>query len=187
MHHFISFLLRIAYAAAFGYILTFHAEDIINYIPQLLGGLLMLETIGQMLELFLLKLKTKVNYGFFIVPLLVLLYALFLIFHQKLGIDENASLREIFQPSAGFSKLTIEMRLAGACLVAFFISEIVISIAFFMPLYRPEKFAEKKAKQEEAKRALEAEQARMAELAAQKEREIAEQKAAEEAQKEQKL
>lgn len=166
MHHFISFLLRIAYAAAFGYILTFHAEDIINYIPQLLGGLLMLETVGQLLELFLLKLKTSVRGYYFIVPLCVLVYALFLIFHSKLGIDVNASVREIFNPEAGFSKLTLEMQMAGLCLGAFFLSEIVISIAFFKPLYRPAKFAEEKAKQEEAQRALEAERARQAAEAA---------------------
>lgn len=171
MHHFISFILRFAYAAAFGYILLFHAEDIIYYIPLLLGGLLMLETVGQMLELFLLKMKTKVHGGFFVVPIAVLLYALFLIFQSKLNnIGENATIREIFNPSAGFSNLTLEMEIAGFCLIAFIINEIVISVAFFKPLYQPKKFAEEKAKQQEAERILEAERARQAEEAANNER-----------------
>lgn len=160
MHHFISFILRFAYAAAFGYILFFHSEDIIHYIPLLLGGLLMLETVGQMLELFLLKLKTRVNGYFFVVPLCVLLYALFLIFQNKLEIDPNVTIREIFNPTAGLSNLKIEMQLAGFCLLAFIISEIVISITFFKPLYRPKKFAEEKAKLEEAQRILDAERTR---------------------------
>lgn len=166
MHHFISFILRIAYAAAFGYILTFHTEDIIYYIPQLLGGLLMLETVGQLLELFLLKIKTTVSGYFFIIPTITLLYALFLIFNSKLVFDPNTSIREIFNPAVGFSKLTMEMEIAGFCLLAFIISEVVISIAFFKPIYRPEKFAEEKAKQAEAQRALDAERARQAEEAA---------------------
>lgn len=162
MHHFVSFILRIAYAAAFGYILTFHAEDIVFYIPQLLGGLLMLETVGQLVELFLLKMKTNVRGYFFIVPLFVLVYALFLIFHSKLVIAPDTSIREIFDPAVGISKLTIEMSLVGFCLIAFVLSEVVISIAFFKPLYQPKKFAEEKAKQLEAQRALDAERARQA-------------------------
>lgn len=165
MHHFISFILRIAYAAGFGYILLFHAEDIIRYLPQLLGGLLMLETVGQLLELFLLKVKTKVSGYYFIVPLCVLVYALFLIFHSKLAIDDNTSIRELFRPQAGFSTLSIEMTISGACFIAFILSEIVISIAYFKPLYQPKKFAEEKAKQEEAQRALEAERQRQVEAA----------------------
>lgn len=61
-------------------------------------------------------------------------------------------------------------------LLAFILSEIIISISFFKPIYQPKKFAEEKAQQCEAQRAAEAEQARIAELAAQKEKELAEQK-----------
>lgn len=177
MHHVISFLLRIAYAACFGFILVFHTDDIIKYIPQLLGGLLMLECVAQLLELFYLKAKTTVNSLFFVAPGVILAYGLFLIFVCHLKIDPNAAIREVFTPTAGWSWLTLWMKLGGICCIAFIISEIVISIVFFKPMFRPEKFAEEKAKQKEAHRALEAEQARMAELAAQKEKELAEEKA----------
>lgn len=176
MHHVISFLLRIAYAACFGFILVFHTDDIIRYIPQLLGGLLMLECVAQLLELFYLKAKTTVNSLFFVAPGAILAYGLFLIFACHLTIDPNAAIREVFTPTAGWSWLTLWMKMGGICCMVFIISEIVISIAFFKPLYRPEKFAEEKAKQKEAQRALEAEQARVAELAAQKEKELAEEK-----------
>lgn len=177
MHHIISFILRFAYAGAFGFILVWHTEDIIRYIPQLLGGLLMLESVAQLLELFYLKAKTTVNPLFFITPVAVLVYGLVLIFFCHMDIDPNAAIREVFTPTAGWSWLTLWMKLGGFCCLAFIISELVISIAFFKPLYRPAKFAEEKAQQKEAQRALEAEQARIAELAAQKEREMAAQKA----------
>lgn len=177
MHHIISFILRFAYAGAFGFILVWHTEDIIRYIPQLLGGLLMLESVAQLLELFYLKAKTTVNPLFFITPVAVLVYGLVLIFFCHMNIDPNAAIREVFTPTAGWSWLTLWMKLGGFCCLAFIISELVISIAFFKPLYRPVKFAEEKAQQKEAQRALEAEQARIAELAAQKEREMAAQKA----------
>lgn len=176
MHHIISFILRFAYAGAFGFILVWHTEDIIRYIPQLLGGLLMLESVAQLLELFYLKAKTTVNPLFFITPVAVLVYGLVLIFFCHMNIDPNAAIREVFTPTAGWSWLTLWMKLGGFCCLAFIISELVISIAFFKPLYRPAKFAEEKAQQKEAQRALEAEQARIAELAAQKEREMAAQK-----------
>lgn len=177
MHHIISFILRFAYAGAFGFILVWHTEDIIRYIPQLLGGLLMLESVAQLLELFYLKAKTTVNPLFFITPVAVLVYGLVLIFFCHMNIDPNAAIREVFTPTAGWSWLTLWMKLGGFCCLAFIISELVISIAFFKPLYRPAKFAEEKAQQKEAQRALEAEQARIAELAALKEREMAAQKA----------
>lgn len=177
MHHIISFILRFAYAGAFGFILVWHTEDIIRYIPQLLGGLLMLESVAQLLELFYLKAKTTVNPLFFITPVAVLVYGLVLIFFCHMNIDPNAAIREVFTPTAGWSWLTLWMKLGGFCCLAFIISELVISFAFFKPLYRPAKFAEEKAQQKEAQRALEAEQARIAELAAQKEREMAAQKA----------
>lgn len=183
MHHIISFLLRIAYAACFGFILVFHTDDIIKYIPQLLGGLLMLECVAQLLELFYLKAKTVVNPLFFVTPCAVLVYGLFLIFCCHLTIDPNAAIREVFTPTAGWSWLTLWMKVGGICCFAFIISEIVISIVFFKPIFRPAKFAEEKAQQKEAMKALEAERARQAELAAQKEKELAAEKEA----KEQKL
>lgn len=176
MHHIISFILRFAYAGAFGYILLFHTEDIIRYIPQLLGGLLMLECVAQLLELFYLKARTTVNPLFFVTPGAVLLYGLILIFGCHLNLDTNASIREVFTPTSGWSWLTVWMKIGGFCCFAFILSEIVISAAFFKPLYRPAKFAEEKAQQREAQRALEAEQARVAALAAQKEKELAAQK-----------
>lgn len=178
MHHVISFFLRFAYAGAFGYILLWHTEDIIRYIPQLLGGLLMLESVAQLLELFYLKAKTLVNPMYFIAPSAVLLFGLILIFGCSMNIDPNAAIREVFTPTAGWSWLTLWMKMGGFCCLVFIISEIVISIAFFKPLYQPAKFAEEKAQQREAQRALEAEQARMAKLAAQKEKELAAEKAA---------
>lgn len=167
MHHIISFILRIAYATCFGYILMLHTDDIINYIPQLLGGLLMLECIAQLLELFYLKAKTEVDSLFFVVPVSVLLYGLFLIFGCSLRIDPNAAIREVFTPTAGWSLLTMWMQIGGFCCLAFVISEIVISIVFFKPIYRPAKFAEEKAKQKEAQKAIEAEQERLRKEAAQ--------------------
>ena len=177
MHHFISFILRIAYAAAFGFVLLLHTDDIINYIPQLLGGLLMLECIAQLLELFYLKTKTLVNPLFFVVPCAVLIYGLVLIFFCHLDINPNAAIREVFTPAAGWSWLTLWMKVGGFCCLAFILSEIVISIVFFKPIYRPAKFAEEMAQKKEAQKALEAEQARLAALAAQKEKELAEENA----------
>lgn len=144
MHHTISFLLRIAYAAGFGYILLFHPEDILNYIPQLLGGLLMLECIAQFLELLFLKAKTTVSGAYFIVPTVILLYSLFLIFGCQMNLDENTRIRELFHPSNGMSYLSLELMLGGLCFIGFTISEIVISIAFFKPLYQPKKFEEER-------------------------------------------
>lgn len=167
MHHLISFILRIAYAGAFAYILIWHTDDIIRYIPQLLGGMLMLECVAQLLELFYLKAKTSVASGFFLIPSLILIYGLFLIFCCSIEVDPNARIQEIFSPSAGFSMLTLDMQMGGWCCLAFIISEIVISIAFFKPLYRPAKFAEERRQQLEAQRALEAERARQAEKARQ--------------------
>ena len=142
----------------------------------------MLECIAQLLELFYLKAKTEVNTLFFIVPVAVLIYGLFLIFGCSLSVDPNAAIREVFNPSAGWSLLTMWMKIGGFCCVAFVISEIVISIAFFKPIYRPAKFAEEMAQKKEAQKALEAERARMEELAARKEKELAaEQKEAEKA------
>ena len=159
MHHVISFILRIAYAGAFGFILLWHTEDIIKYIPQLLGGLLMLECIAQLLELFVLKSRTKVHGGYFIVPVSIMLYSLFLIFFCEMPIDLNNFLTQF----GTLIKLKIELKIGGACFMAFLISEIVISIAFFKPLYRPKQFAEERAKQIEAEKAVEAERARLAE------------------------
>ncbi len=144
----------------------------------------MLECIAQLLELFYLQAKTVVNVLYYIVPVTVLLYGLFLIFGCHLDVDPNAAIREVFTPTAGWSWLTLWMKVGGFCCLAFIISEIVISIAFFKPIYQPAKFAEEKAKQREAQKALEAEQTRLAELAAQKEKELAVEKAkAEEIQK----
>ena len=172
MHHVISFLLRIFYALAFGFILILHTADIIRYIPQLLGGLLMFECIAQLLELFYLKAKTQVHSSFFIIPCFITLYGLFLIFCCELPLDLNS-----FAESIGtLVKLKIELKLGGICFLAFVISEIVISIAFFKPIYQPQKFAEEKAKRREAQLALEREQQRQAELAAQKEKELTAQK-----------
>lgn len=159
MHHLISFILRIAYAGAFGFILLWHTEDIIKYIPQLLGGLLMLECIAQLLELFVLKTKTRVHGGFFIVPGVIMAYSLFLIFFCQMPIDLNNFLTQF----STLIKLKIELKLGGACFIAFLISEIVISARFFKPLYRPKQFAEERAKKLEAEKALEAERARQAE------------------------
>lgn len=152
MHHAISFFLRVAYALGFAFILLFHTEDIINYIPQLLGGLIMLEAIAQMLELFLLKMKTQVSWNFFFAPLAVLLYSLFLIFLCDSEINEMTTVREAFNPSHGFSWTTAQLVIGGWCFVIFLISECVISIKFFKPLYMPEKFAEEEKVRKEAEK-----------------------------------
>lgn len=164
MHHIISFILRIAYAAVFGFILLWHTGDIIKYIPQLLGGLLLFECIAQLLELLVLKTRTKVHGGFFIVPCAVLLYGFFLIFFCNLPLDINFN---DFASSLGtMIALKIELKIGGACFLAFVVSELVISAVFFKPLYQPKKFAEERAKKLEAQKALEEERERQAKEAA---------------------
>lgn len=150
MHHFISFLLRVAYAAGFGFILVFHTEDIYNYIPQLLGGLIMLEAIGQLLELFMLKIKTQVKWVFFCTPCLIMLYSLFLIFFCNSEVTDTTTLREVFDPMHGFSWLSTELKIGGSCFFAFLLSELIISIKFMKPLYMPTKFAQEQLIRKEA-------------------------------------
>jgi len=169
MHHAISFILRIAYACFFGFILLWHTNEIVRYIPQLLGTLLMLESISQLLELFILKIRTVVSWGFFVIPVVILLFGLWLFFECHLEIQDLDRISTM----EAMAKLKIQMKAVGICFVLFIISEIIISIAFFKPMYMPKKFAEEKAKQKEAERALAAEQARQAQLAAEREREIA--------------
>lgn len=152
MHHFISFLLRAAYAVGFGFILTFHPEDIVQYIPQLLGGVLMLETIAQLLELLMLKIKTKVNKWFFLVPGVVLIYSLILILFCSSEFNGDTTLREAFTPSNGMSWTTWRLRLGGLCFIAFLISELAISFHFRKPLFQAEKFAEEERIRKEAER-----------------------------------
>ena len=152
MHHFISFLLRAAYAAGFGYMLFFHPEDIVQYIPQLLGGVLLFETVAQFLELFMLKLKTEVNKWFFLVPGIVLLYSLFLILFCTSEFNGDTTMREAFSPSNGTSWTTTELRIGGLCFIAFLLSELCISIRFMKPLFRAEKFAEEQRIRKEAER-----------------------------------
>lgn len=152
MHHFISFLLRVAYAAGFGFILVFHTEDIYNYIPQLLGGLIMLEAIGQLLELFMLKIKTQVKWVFFCAPCLIMLYSLFLIFFCNSEVTDTTTLREVFDPMHGFSWLSTELKIGGSCFFAFLLSELIISIKFMKPLYMPAKFAQEQKIRKEAEK-----------------------------------
>ena len=169
MHHAISFILRIAYACFFGFILLWHTNEIVQYIPQLLGTLLMLESISQLLELFILKIRTTVSWSFFIIPVVILLFGLWLFFYCKLPLDNLDRINTI----DAMAKLRIQMKAVGFCFILFIISEVLISIVFFKPMYMPKKFAEEKAKQKEAERAFAAEQARQAQLAAEREREIA--------------
>lgn len=152
MHHLISFLLRVAYAAGFGFILVFHTEDIYNYIPQLLGGLIMLESIGQILELFMLKIKTHVNWWFFFVPCFILAYSMFLIFFCNSEITDTTTVRETFNPMHGFSWISTELKVGGYCFLAFLFSELIISIKFIKPLYMPAKFAEEERIRKEAEK-----------------------------------
>ena len=152
MHHFISSLLRAAYALGFGYILLFHTAQIINYVPQLLGGLLMLEAIAQLLELLVLRVKTQVNKWFLLVPGIVLLYSLFLIFFCDSEIHDTTTVREAFAPVHGTSWTTVEMQIGGLCFIAFLISELVIMIRFRKPLFQPEKFAEEERIRKESVR-----------------------------------
>ena len=153
MHHLISFLLRVAYAAGFGFVLMFHPEDIINYIPQLLGGLLMLEAIAQMLELLMLKVKTHVNWWFFAAPGAILLYSLYLILFGNSEINDMTTVREAFNPINGFSWTTFQLQLGGICFIAFLVSELAISIRFMKPIYWPEKFAEEERIRKQAEKA----------------------------------
>lgn len=160
MHHIISFFLRIAYAAVFGIILLWHTGDIIKYIPQLLGGILLFECVAQLLELFVLKTKTKVHGAFFIVPCAILLYGLFLIFFCNLPL--NINFNEFASSLTTLFALKVELKIGGVCFLAFVLSEFVISIAFFKPLYLPKKFEEERKKMLEAQRILEEERKKQA-------------------------
>lgn len=164
MHHIISFLIRIAYAAVFGFILLWHTGDIVKYIPQLLGGLLLFECIAQLLELFVLKTRTKVHGAFFIVPCAVLLYGLFLIFCCELPL--NINLNDFTSSLGTMIALKIELKIGGACFLAFVISELVITARYAKPLLNPKKFAEQKRQAEEAKIAAEKAQQELANKAA---------------------
>lgn len=135
MHHFISLLLRVVYAIGFGYVLLFIPEKIIRFLPQLLGCLLILESSAQLLELLTLKLKTKVQFGYFILPGLIFLYGLVQACCPMRPISESNTIREIFNPVGGFSWLTFGMRLNGICCFLFLISEAVISTMFFKYIY----------------------------------------------------
>lgn len=149
MHHAISFILRFAYAAVFGVILVVHTTSIIEYIPQLLGGLLMLESVSQVIELFMLRFRTQelaiikgrggVGWGYFVVPGLILLYSLFLIFACSIpsNMFQDLHLTTMF-------KIKVELKIAGFCFLSFLISELVISAVFFKPLFMTEKYNEEK-------------------------------------------
>jgi len=149
MHHLISSLLRIAYAAGFGYVLLFHADHIINLIPQLLGGVLMLEVVAQVLELFYLKIKTHVNWCYFLIPGLIFIYSLVLIFFCHSQFTDKTSLSEAFNPENGFSWTTLELQVGGVCFIAFLISELLISFMFRKPLFSSEKIVEQEPTQHE--------------------------------------
>lgn len=135
MHHFISLLLRVVYAVGFGYVLLFIPEKIVRFLPQLLGCLLILESSAQLLELLALKLKTKVQFGYFILPGLIFLYGLVQACCPMRPISESNTIREIFNPVGGFSWLTFGMRLNGICCFLFLVSEVVISTMFFKYIY----------------------------------------------------
>ena len=140
MHHAISFILRIAYACFFGFILLWHTNEIVQYIPQLLGTLLMLESISQLLELFILKIRTTVSWSYFIIPVVILLFGLWLFFYCHLPLDNLDRINTI----DAMAKLRIQMKAVGFCFILFIISEVLISIVFFEPMYMPKKFAERR-------------------------------------------
>lgn len=120
----------------------------------------MFECIAQLLELFVLKVRTKVHGGFFIVPMAILLYGIFLIFFCNLPL--NVNLNDFASSLGTLVALKIELKIGGACFLAFVLSELVISAVFFKPLYQPKKFAEEKAKLLEAQKILEEERKRQA-------------------------
>ena len=120
----------------------------------------MFECIAQLLELFVLKVRTKVHGGFFIVPVAILLYGIFLIFFCNLPL--NVNLNDFASSLGTLVALKIELKIGGACFLAFVLSELVISAVFFKPLYQPKKFAEEKAKLLEAQKILEEERKRQA-------------------------
>lgn len=163
MHHTLSFIFRIVYAAVFCVALLFHTVDIINYIPQLLGGLLILESVSQMFELAVLKFRTTVTLGYFVTPALVLLFGLYLTF--LCDMPDIKFFMPGLQDMSDLFRFRIELKIAGCCFLAILIEEAVISFAFFKPLFRPEKFAEEKREAEKAAKALaEAEAKRQSEL-----------------------
>ena len=168
MHHTISFLLRIAYAGAFGFILIWHTGDIVRYIPQLLGGLLMLECVAQLLELFYLKAKTRVRNAYLLLPFIITLYGLYLICLCDMRPDEFAAcfanstneamaddaFRAAYDASRDGSQFALwELKIGGGCFLAFVVYEIFLSIIFFKPLYMPTRFAEERLRRKEAEAA----------------------------------
>ena len=158
MHHVLNFIIRIAYACFFGFVLLCHTSEIFQYVPQLLGGLLMMESISQLLELFTLKFQTRVGSGFFIVPVVILLISLYLFFCCEMPDNIGNAVTELNT----MFKLKMELKLCGVCFVAFVLSELLISFRFGKPLFRPAAFAEQKAKEKEEQKARLAEQARLA-------------------------
>ncbi len=107
----------------------------------------MLENIAQLVELSILKMKTQVNWGFFLVPGLIMIYSLILIFFCSSTVSGSASVHDAFDRLT-----TAELMTGGFCFIAFIISEFVISYKFRKPLFQPEAFAQEQLIRQEAEK-----------------------------------
>lgn len=146
MTHIINYVLRILYVAIFGYILVFQADQIVNMLPKLLGGMLLLETLAQLIEILLIKKRTEIHKGFLILPIAVLVWALILMCIGDLSMDTEKSINENFQDKSLW--MGFQIYLSGFFFIALIVSELIISAKFFKPLHRPEQWKEEQLKRE---------------------------------------
>lgn len=150
MTHIINYVLRILYVAIFGYILVFQADQIVNMLPKLLGGMLLLETLAQLVEILLIKKRAKIRNAFFYLPLVVLAWSIILMSIGDLSMDTEKSINENFQEQSLW--MGFQIYLSGFFFIALIVSELIISAKYFKPLHRPEQWKEEQAKREAEKK-----------------------------------
>lgn len=150
MTHIINYVLRILYVAIFGYILVFQADQIVNMLPKLLGGMLLLETLAQLIEILLIKKRADIHKAFFYLPLVVLVWSIILMSIGDLSMDTEKSINENFQEQSLW--MGFQIYLSGFFFIALIVSELIISAKYFKPLHRPEQWKEEQAKREAEKK-----------------------------------
>lgn len=150
MTHIINYVLRILYVAIFGYILVFQADQIVNMLPKLLGGMLLLETLAQLIEILLIKKRAKIHNAFLYLPLVVLIWSIILMSIGDLSMDGNKSINENFHDQSLW--MGFQIYLSGFFFIALIVSELVISAKYFKPLHRPDQWKEVQAKRDAEKK-----------------------------------
>lgn len=101
-----------AYGSALAAFLTLiHPDELVPFVPVILGVLLILDCGNQVFNLLSLKFRTSVRFAYFIAPAIVLLYGIFLLFQKEVNV------------------------LVGLSFLLFTISEIVVTATFFKYIY----------------------------------------------------